>query len=256
MTLTFSRLMKFGMQGPDVTKLQLDLAKRGYNLTGTGYFGNQTDSAVRAFQRGAGLSADGMVGIETIDRLNAVGAGGEGGAAGPTPAEIAKPLWLQEAVAMIGTKETPGAADNPVLIEWAKEIGGEIGAEYKHDSIPWCALFIGHCLTKCGQKSDDSLYALDYGRYGTKLTGPAVGAIASMKRAGGGHVVFVLGRDSSGNLVCVGGNQSDAVNIRAFPPTRIASYNWPATAPLPSLVGFDKLPLVNSAGVEVSKREA
>lgn len=252
MSLKFTRLLQFGMQGADITRLQLEMKARGYALTGTGYFGNSTDSAVRAFQRSAGLNPDGKVGNETIDRWNASLAGGE---VGPTVAEIARPLWLVEAIALIGTKETAGSGDNPVIIEWAQEIGGEIAAEYKHDSIPWCALFIGHCLTKCGQKSDDSLYALDYGRYGQKLAGPAVGAIASMSRSGGGHVVFVIGRDGAGNLVCVGGNQSDAVNIRAFPPARIAAYNWPATSPLPSSVGFDKLPKVNSAGVEVSTKE-
>jgi hypothetical protein len=37
-----------------------------------------------------------------------------------------------------------------------------------------------------------------------------------MTRDGGGHIAIVVGRDQNGNLMCCGGNQSDAVTISAF----------------------------------------
>lgn len=258
MALKFERLLQFGMQGADVSRLQLALKDVGYNLTGTGFFGNSTDSAVRAFQRSANLlPVDGKVGTNTIDALNAklpVPAKGTiPPAGGSAPVAVQRPLWLEEGLALVGTKETPGAGDNPVIIEWAHELGGSIAENYTHDSIPWCMLFQAHILAKAGQKSPDTLWALDMAKYGQKLSGPAVGALACMVRSGGGHVICVVGRDRNGNIVGVGGNQSDAVSVRSFPKDRIVSYNWPPTAALPTEVGFDKLPLVNSAGVSIKE---
>lgn len=253
-TLTLGRTLKFGMSGDDVRALQLALASRGYQLSGTGYFGSATDSAVRSFQRANSLvPVDGAVGTNTIaklnDQLTSVGSQQQ------QVFDAARPLWLQEALSRIGTKELAGGGDNPLIIEWAKELGGNVASEYTHDSIPWCALFIDSCLSRAGQKPLDTLYALDYAKYGLKLPGPAVGAIASMVRTGGGHVVIVIGRDKAGNLACVGGNQSDAVNVRSFPPDRIHSYNWPSTASPPTQVGFSSLPLVQSDGT-VSTKES
>ena len=64
-------------------------------------------------------------------------------------------------------------------------------------------------LTKVGIKGTETLWALDWDKWGQKLPGPAVGAFAPMKREGGGHIAIVVGRDTRGNLMCLGGNQSD-----------------------------------------------
>jgi hypothetical protein len=58
----------------------------------------------------------------------------------------------------------------------------------------------------------------------------------------------VVGRDQHGNLMCLGGNQSDAVNIKPFPVTRPLSFRWPAGVPLPANIGAQSLPLVRSDG--------
>ena len=69
-----------------------------------------------------------------------------------------------------------------------------------------------------------------------------------MVRNGGGHVVFIVGRDGDGNYVCVGGNQSDAVNVRSFPRERLRDFRWPVGPSLPARIGFDSLPSIRSAG--------
>lgn len=168
--------------------------------------------------------------------------------------EDGRPIWLQHAIAYIGVKEIPG--DNPIILNWAKGQGGDTAADYNHDSIPWCALFAWVNIRECGLKYPDTLWALDALKWGVALGGPALGALAVMKRNGGGHNTFVAGRDQHGNIMCCGGNQSNAVNIKPFDPDRVVShgYRWPIEAPLPTLVGFDTLPLITSDG-RVSTRE-
>ena len=164
--------------------------------------------------------------------------------ANPLPAELpGGPPWLARATALRGLYERPGSADNPVILEMARICGGKIAATYKHDDIPWCALFVNYCLVASGQPGNDSLWALDFANYGRRLSGPAVGAIASKKRDGGGHVFIVVGRDSVGRLVGVGGNQSDQVCDDVFDPNDTVAYTWPADYPLPAMVGAAKTDL-------------
>ncbi|CAI9401361.1 peptidoglycan-binding protein [Aestuariimicrobium sp. T2.26MG-19.2B] len=54
-----------GSKGPDVVYLQQRLNENGYSLSTDGQFGPATESAVRSFQRGNGLTADGVVGPNT-----------------------------------------------------------------------------------------------------------------------------------------------------------------------------------------------
>ncbi len=63
--------MTIGASGEEVTKLQNRLIELGY-LSGKadGVYGQKTASAVKAFQRRAGLTADGIAGNATISALN------------------------------------------------------------------------------------------------------------------------------------------------------------------------------------------
>ena len=54
-----------GSVGVTVKWLQYELNKRGYNLTVDGSFGNKTLTAVKAYQKSAGLTVDGWVGSNT-----------------------------------------------------------------------------------------------------------------------------------------------------------------------------------------------
>lgn len=251
-------LMKMGMSGAPVRTMQLALKSVGFPLTGTGYFGAATDTAVEAFQRRAGLKEDGIVGRETARALDAA----QSPEAAVIPAnshkEIGRPLWLEAGLQLIGTKETPGAKDNPTIIDWAKQEGGLAAREYTHDSIPWCALFINHILTKADLKGTETLWALDFaGKWPCeRLAGPAVGAIAPMLRNGGGHVICVVGRDQHGNIMGLGGNQSDQVSIVPFPFSRLnKGFWWPDSVPLPEWTGINTLPIVRSNG-QLSSNEA
>ncbi len=53
------------VQGDEVRQVQQALIKAGFNIQVDGFFGNDTDKAVRQFQQQKGLSVDGIVGAET-----------------------------------------------------------------------------------------------------------------------------------------------------------------------------------------------
>jgi len=247
--------MKLGDSGPNVAAMQLALRQIGYSLKGTGYFGTATDTAVEAFQRRLGLKVDGEVGPATAKMIDA----SQGiPKAASVVEEIARPLWLEAGIKLIGVHEGVGAKDNPDIIDWAKEEGGDIAKEYTHDSIPWCALFANHCLSSVGVKGTGTLWALDFaGNWpAVKLIGPAVGAFAPMLRSGGGHIIQIVGRDQHGNIMGLGGNQSDQVSIVPFPVSRLnKGFWWPKGVTLPSKIGFSSLPVVSSGG-KVSANEA
>ena len=69
-----ARLLKRGMSGSDVRELQELLMQLGYDLPrygADGDYGDETVSAVTAFQRQAGLTADGVYGAQTHAALMA-----------------------------------------------------------------------------------------------------------------------------------------------------------------------------------------
>jgi hypothetical protein len=69
--------IKLGATGPDVKKLQQALNELGYGNYGTtgldGIFGSGTLSAVKAFQKAMGITADGVVGSETKKKFKLKG---------------------------------------------------------------------------------------------------------------------------------------------------------------------------------------
>lgn len=62
--------LKFGSTGPQVIKLQQRLRDKGFNPGAIdGSFGENTTVAVKAFQRSVGLKDDGIVGMNTRNKL-------------------------------------------------------------------------------------------------------------------------------------------------------------------------------------------
>lgn len=63
--------LMLGERGDAVTRVQELLNKHGYLVSGniTGYFGEATEQAVENFQSRNGLTADGLVGVQTINKL-------------------------------------------------------------------------------------------------------------------------------------------------------------------------------------------
>jgi uncharacterized protein (TIGR02594 family) len=134
------------------------------------------------------------------------------------------PEWLHLAREELGTKERPGSANNPAVVQYyVDSIGGS-----HPDSVPWCSAFVGSCLARAGYKSSRSLMARSYLTYGRKLKEPVPGAIVVFARGRppSGHVAFVESV-SNGMLTVIGGNQSDAVTRSRYSRTKALGYRWP-----------------------------
>ena len=135
-----------------------------------------------------------------------------------------KPIWLVEAEKYLGIKEIAGSKNNATVVDFWKKIHLN---SISNDEVPWCAAFVGAVLENVGYKSTRSGLAKSYLNFGEKLNGPALGSIVVFTRKGGGHVGFVVGKDKDGNIFVLGGNQSDAVNIKKFTTQNVVGYRWP-----------------------------
>jgi uncharacterized protein (TIGR02594 family) len=90
----------------------------------------------------------------------------------------------------------------------------------------WCGAFMDMVLKHTGHAGGGNL-ASAYAHYGTRVSGPEVGAIAVMGRRGGGHVGVVSGIDPNGNPIIVSGNHNRTVAESVYPRGRIAAYVMP-----------------------------
>lgn len=140
--------------------------------------------------------------------------------------------WLVEARKYIGEKEIKGGQHNPLILQWWKDIkrGG-----IKDDETPWCAGFLGAMLEHVGIRSSRFESAKSYLEWGNLIGNAVYGCIVVFTRDGGGHVGFLVGKTKEGELLVLGGNQSDAVNVRAFAASRVAGYRWPVDYPVTTL---------------------
>lgn len=91
----------------------------------------------------------------------------------------------------------------------------------------WCGAFMDMILRNTGHKGGSNL-ARDYANYGTRVSGPQVGAIAVMSRGRrGGHVGVVSGIDASGNPIIISGNHGHRVAEATYSRGRIYAYVLP-----------------------------
>jgi uncharacterized protein (TIGR02594 family) len=92
----------------------------------------------------------------------------------------------------------------------------------------WCARFMNMVLEHTGHKGSGSDMASSFARYGTRVSGPQVGAIAVMSRGGrGGHVGIITGVDAQGNPIMISGNNGNRVREAPVSRGRIYAYVMP-----------------------------
>lgn len=158
--------------------------------------------------------------------------------------------WIKIARHYLGLREIPGARHHPKIVQWWKDVKA---SWFVDDETPWCGAYVGGVLVEAGfQPAKDAPRALAWNNYGVKLDKPAYGCIVVFSRNGGGHVGFCVGRDQKGNLMILGGNQDNEVNIKPFASSRIVGYRWPSIWPADQRFN---LPLLTSDG-RLSTNEA
>jgi uncharacterized protein (TIGR02594 family) len=212
----------------DITAIQRALKKSGFDPgKADGVWGRRTIAAVKAFQEAHGLEVDGILGPETARALT-------GNATAPTgkTAGIATPLvWFEEALSLVGTEEKPGKESNEKIIAWAKRCN----IDYKSDDIPWCGLFVAHCIGATLPEEPmptTPLLARSWRKFGNACQ-PVQGAVLVFWRGSKdgttGHVGFYRSEDDEAFHV-LGGNQRDSVNTCRIGKDRLLAARWPRTA--------------------------
>ena len=131
-----------------------------------------------------------------------------------TPFEIAQ--------SYIGTTEGLGPEDNPAIMAMYASVGHDW---VEHDSVAWCAAFVGHCLEKAGLRSTRRLNARSYLDWGipVDLAEAQEGDIVVFSRGSKswqGHVGFFV-KAAGAMIEVLGGNQSDAVTIQRYAKSRL-----------------------------------
>ena len=124
-----------------------------------------------------------------------------------------------------------GAANNPLILGWAKEIGA---TAYRADTMPWCGLFLGVVAKRAGKPLPEGpLWALNWRHFGVASDRPAFGDTLVFQRPSGGHVGLYVGEDS-GAVHVLGGNQGDRVCILRLSRERLVAARRPTYAITPA----------------------
>ena len=127
-------LLKRGDNNEDVKKLQQKLG-----LEPVGNFGPKTEDAVKAFQLKNGLTADGIVGNGTWNKLMGV-------ATTPTPSVTPQPVVSTPSVSVAGLKLDKLKGHVPqVVIDSIPEVASKFGIN--------TPLRVAHFLAQCGHES-------------------------------------------------------------------------------------------------------
>lgn len=212
-------ILKRGSSGADVKNMQEYLTVLGYDTNGVdGTFGKGTFDAVVSFQRDMKLDQDGIVGKDTQEKLEWVLDTLE------KASDNTVTPWVDEAYKDLGVTEIKGDKHNPKILQMWKDakLGG-----IKSDEIPWCSGAACAWMERAGIRSPRTDGAKNWLNWGEVIDKPAYGCVVVFTRTGGGHVGFVVGEDKNGNLLVVGGNQGDSVNVKSFLKSRVSGYRYP-----------------------------
>jgi uncharacterized protein (TIGR02594 family) len=196
--------------------------------------GTGTQNAVAAFKAASAMNPRKYVGVVTMQALFDDAAIR---AKKPEPTKTVlgtSAVWMSYARTKEGLKEFAGAPSNPVLLQWAKELG--LSAVYVNDGVSWCGLFVAHVMSHvvpADPLPKNPLGARAWLNYGVACE-PGYGAILvfwrGTKSGWQGHVGFYVGEDANYYYV-FGGNQSDSVNVTKVAKGRLLGARAPKSVP-------------------------
>lgn len=137
-----------------------------------------------------------------------------------------KVSWMEIAMGEIGVAEIVGSSDNPRIVEYHQSTT----LRASDDETPWCSSFANWVLKQAGIEGTDSAAALSFRKWGEAVKPADIryGDICVMDRGSGrGHVGFFVGKDRTGKVILLGGNQHNEVNTTAFDISDFAYFRRP-----------------------------
>lgn len=123
----------------------------------------------------------------------------------------------------VGVKETPGLQSTPIVLAMLQLDG----AWPKDDAVPWCSAFANFIAWELRLPRSKSLAARSWLQVGRPLTLEEAlpeNDVVVLERDGGGHVGFFAGLEGPAGarqVLILGGNQHDSVNVSAFDVSRV-----------------------------------
>ena len=211
-----------------VVNYQKALRDIGYDVGPIdGIRGRRTILAVQAFQKSKRIVPNsGIFGPRTAKALY--------GPKASVGDEDLQP-WMDEARRLKGVTEISGKRNNSIIMQWATDLA----INYSNDDIPWCGLFVAHCIGSQLPSEilpTNVLGARKWNGFGQKC-GCVEGAVVVFwreKKSGWkGHVGFVVGQDDL-YVYVLAGNQSNQVNVRKLPKRRVLGYRYPSSLTPPT----------------------
>lgn len=139
--------------------------------------------------------------------------------------------WWDIAQKEMGVTEVAGTGDAARVLEYLRSTS--LGAEEaSQDETPWCSAFVNWCVEKAGVKGTGTAWARDWMEWGrpVSLDEAPVGAIAILRRDGGGHVGFInqpWQEVAPIRLALLGGNQGNALKVSSYPASRLLGIRVP-----------------------------
>ncbi|QWV98221.1 TIGR02594 family protein [Geomonas nitrogeniifigens] len=217
--------LRLGCSGNEVRQLQNLLnhhLRPSHTIRVDGIFGPQTEAAVRQFQTSAGLSTDGVVGIQTWKALDqGITLTSETGLASANAHDAS---WIKIAAAEIGQKEIPRTSANPRILLYHSTTS----LRATSDEVAWCSAFVNWCLRQVGIAGTDSAAATSWLHWGL-ISAPRLGAISVVRKVTGeNHVAFYIS-ETSDYYKLLGGNQGDQVRISKYYKSHwlTQGHRWP-----------------------------
>lgn len=123
----------------------------------------------------------------------------------------------------IGIADGLGPEDNPIVMD----IYASVGHDWvEHDTVAWCAAFVGHCLERSGLRSTRKLNAHSYLSWGIPVDledaqqGDVVIFAPGNTHYWQGHVGFFV-RTVGASIEVLGGNHGEEVSVRRYSKPRL-----------------------------------
>lgn len=145
--------------------------------------------------------------------------------------QLTRKRVLDAAFAYYGEKEVEGPDSNPDIIKMFENWGA--GWQKDDSKLAWCAIFMNEVLKEAGCIYSGKLNARSFLKEGVETKEPLPGDIVIFWRSSPsswkGHVGLFV-REDDDYIWCLGGNQSNQVNVRRYDKSRVLGYRTPIDA--------------------------